>query len=178
MQKNSVDVFDYANFIMKRIRKGIVVSAKSDDKVNSLTIGWGEIGYVWSIPTFTIYIRKNRFTTGLVLNSKKFTINVPLDNKYDKEIIYLGTHSGRSEDKLTKVGFHINVDDKEFVSIDELPLTIECEVLYSQLQNKKAIPNDILERYYPEDVDSFNCGSNKDEHYEIIGKITNAYILK
>ena len=62
--------------------------------------------------------------------------------------------------------------------IRELPLTLECKVLYKQLQDKQAIPESIRESMYPEHVDSSNPMANRDYHIAYYGQIVKAYIIQ
>ena len=62
--------------------------------------------------------------------------------------------------------------------IRELPLTLECKVLYQQLQSKEAVPAFIREKMYPEDADSSNPGANRDYHIAYYGQIVKAYIIQ
>ncbi len=38
--KKDVDVLDYANDILKAVKKGVLITTKAEDKVNSMTIEW------------------------------------------------------------------------------------------------------------------------------------------
>ena len=60
--KKKINVFDYAGDIMKALDKGVLITTKADGKVDSMTLGWGTLGIDWSLPVFTAYIRKSRFT--------------------------------------------------------------------------------------------------------------------
>jgi len=55
-------------------------------------------------------------------------------------------------------------------------LTLECKIVYQQVQDKNAITPNNLERFYPQDVDSSFYGANKDLHTAYYGQIINAYI--
>ena len=57
--------------------------------------------------------------------------------------------------------------------IKELPLTLECKVIYKQKQDLSAIPEDIIKRYYPADETGF-----QDYHYAYYGEIVNAYLIE
>ena len=63
-------------------------------------------------------------------------------------------------------------------AIRELPLTLECRVLYRQLQDRTAIPEEIRRTMYPEDVDSSSPLANRDCHVAYYGKILKAYLLQ
>ena len=63
-------------------------------------------------------------------------------------------------------------------AVAELPLTLECKVIYKQAQEAAAIPEEIRRLQYPENVDGSFCGSNKDYHTAYYGEILAAYIIK
>ena len=46
--KEKIDVFDYAPEILKAMKTGILLTSKADEKVNTMTIGWGVLGIEWS----------------------------------------------------------------------------------------------------------------------------------
>ena len=56
-------------------------------------------------------------------------------------------------------------------------MTLECKIVYQQVQDKNAITPNNLERFYPQDVDSSFYGANKDLHTAYYGQI-NAYIIE
>ena len=43
MNKRKIDYTDYADTITKALKKGILLTTKSGDKVNSMVIGWGSV---------------------------------------------------------------------------------------------------------------------------------------
>lgn len=51
--KKEIEVFDYANEIMKSIKTGVLITTKAGDKVNSMTISWGTLGIEWGKMIFT-----------------------------------------------------------------------------------------------------------------------------
>lgn len=63
--KKSIDVLDYAGHICKAMKNGVLLTAKSQDRVNTMTIGWGTIGIEWNKPIFIAYIRESRYTRQL-----------------------------------------------------------------------------------------------------------------
>lgn len=62
-------------------------------------------------------------------------------------------------------------------AIKEFPLTLECRVLYRQLQDADQIPADIRAEMYPQDVPSTNPMANRDHHIMFHGEIVDAYLL-
>ena len=63
-------------------------------------------------------------------------------------------------------------------AIKELPLTLECKVIYRQTQVLSEIPADIQNSCYPQDVPSTFPMANKDVHIAFYGQIVDAYILE
>ncbi len=55
--KKQIDAFDYAGHICKAMKKGILLTTKVGDMVNTMTIGWGKIGIEWNRPVFIAYVR-------------------------------------------------------------------------------------------------------------------------
>ncbi|MCB6453646.1 hypothetical protein LI211_12720 [Erysipelatoclostridium ramosum] len=99
---------------------------------------------------------------------------------FDKKILGVcGTKSGRDIDKVKELGPTLEDPDKISVpGIKEPPLTLECKIVYQQVQDKNAITPNNLERFYPQDVDSSFYGANKDLHTAYYGQIINAYIIE
>lgn len=175
--KEQIDWRCYSTFITKSIRKGILITSSYENKVNSMTIGWGTLGFCYSRPIFIAFIRKTRFTKDLILKSKEFTVNIPLNEQ--KEITnFLGTKSGRDIDKIKSMNLTLVPGSKVLApAIKEFPLTLECKVLYYSLQDLSKLPNDIKEKYYP-DVSDERKIFNKEAHYAIYGEIVDSYIIK
>lgn len=177
--KKEIQLFDYAGHILSAIPKGVLVTAKADGKVNPMTIGWGTLGIEWGKPIFTVFVRESRFTKSMLDKNGEFTINVPYGT-YDKNILSVcGTKSGRDMDKVEALGLTLVEPEKIGVpGIRELPLTLECKVIYKQAQDPDAIEPDIKKRCYPADVDSTNPGANRDFHTAYYGEVVAAYIIE
>jgi flavin reductase (DIM6/NTAB) family NADH-FMN oxidoreductase RutF len=177
--KEKINVFDYANEIMKGIKTGLLLTTKADNKVNTMTISWGTLGVEWSKPIFTVFVRENRFTKHQLDESGEFTINIPY-GEFNKKILgFCGTRSGHNVDKIKELGLTLIPSDHiSAPGIKELPLTLECKVIYKEQQNPHEITEENNKRFYPQDVDSTFHGENKDYHTAYYGEIVSAYILK
>ena len=176
--KQDIEVFDHAKEIVSAIPKGVLLTTKNGDKVDMMTIGWGALGVEWGLPVFVAFVREGRFTREQLDASGEFTVNVPY-GEFDKNILaYCGTKTGRDTDKASDL--NLTLVESELVKapgIRELPLTLECKVLYRQLQDKDAIPPFIREKMYPAHLDSSNPGANQDYHIAYYGQIVKAYII-
>lgn len=172
-----VNAADYAETIIKAIPKGVLVTTKVE-KVNSMIIGWGTFGVEWAKPMFVIYIREGRFTREQLDKNPEFTVNIPLDG-YDKKILKVcGTESGRNIDKVKEAGLTlVESDDFSVPGVKELPLTLECRVVFRQKQELDFIAEKFA-KFYPQDVSGEAVGANKDAHIAYYGEIVGAYIAE
>lgn len=170
--KKKVNVFDYAATICESMKKGILLTAKDGDFVNSMTIGWGTLGIEWSRSVFVAYVRESRYTRQMIDATGEFTVNIPL-GQVDKNILSLcGTKSGRDLDKIRELGLHLEDPDQISVpGIRELPLTLECKVIFRNVQDETRLPEEIRSRYYS----AINEG---DFHIAYYGEILDAYIIE
>ena len=110
--------------------------------------------------------------------SGEFTVNIPYGEVDSKILAVCGTKSGRDTDKIAELGLElVESDVVSAPGIRQLPLTLECKVRCSSIQNIPMLPEDILSRYYPKGVDSSNPGRNEDFHVAYYGEIVNAYLI-
>lgn len=170
--KKMVDPFDYSGEFAKHMGKGILLTTKGESGVNTMTIGWGTIGIEWGRPMFVAYVRESRYTRQLLDENPEFTVNCPVGELDGKILGFCGTKSGREIDKIQALG--LNLEDPEKISVPgirQLPLTLECKVVYRNMQPTNNIPQEILDRYYPEK------NGERDFHYAYYGEIVSAYII-
>lgn len=170
--KKFIDVFDYAGTICKEMKKGILLTTKLGDQVNTMTIGWGMLGIEWGKPVFIALVRESRHTKSLLDGSGEFTVNIPYGETDRNILSFCGSKSGRDVNKIRE----LNLTPEEPVSVSvpgirQLPLTLECKVLYQQPQKEAAIPAGLLDRYYPRGADG------RDLHTAYYGEIVASYII-
>lgn len=171
--KKLVDAFDYAGHICKAYKPGILITAQVGEKVNPMTIGWGTMGVEWGRPIFVAYVRESRYTHQMLEESGEFTVNIPLDSVDTKILSVCGTKSGRDLDKVKELGLHLEPGYAIATpGIRELPLTLECKILYRVAQPTATIPEDIQQRYYPKDMNG-----HQDFHFAYFAEIVGAYII-
>lgn len=172
--KREVNVWDYAGHIMQDIGKGILLTTQAEGRVNTMTIGWGILGVQWAKPIFIALVRESRYTKQLLDKNGEFTVNVPL-GKIDPQILAIcGTKSGRDMDKIKELG--LTLEDGMTVSvpaIKELPLTLECRVIYKQDQDPAAIDSAVDARFYTK-----GTKNEGDYHTAYYGEVTAAYIVE
>ena len=176
--RKKIDVFDYTKEIMKALQSGILLTTKTEEKINSMTISWGFLGIEWGKPTFVTVVRENRFTKSQLDKNPEFTINIPV-GEFDKTILSTcGIKSGHTTDKIKELS--LTLEEPEIISVPairELPLTLECKVVYKQKQTAEAFSEEYIDQFYPQNIDSHFHGANKDFHTAYYGEIVSSYIL-
>ena len=53
---------------------------------NTMTIGWGWIGWCWKRPVFAVVVRPQRFTHDILERTGEFTVSVPTLLALKKEL--------------------------------------------------------------------------------------------
>ena len=172
--KRKIDPFDYANQILPAVKKGVLLTTKTDQQINTMSISWGTMGIQWGLPIFTVFVRGCRHTSTMLDKNPEFTVNIPLE-QCDKNIIRVcGTQSGRDVDKIKKLGLTAVPGETVSVpAIAQLPLTLECKVLYQQDQDLSALCEESRNQCYKP-----GTPNDGDFHTAYYGEITAAYILK
>ena len=83
----------------------MLVTAGDENSCNTMTASWGHLGCLWghNDPTAVIYLRPSRYTKEFVDEESYFSLCV-MDKSFKKQMAYLGSVSGRDEDKIGKAG--------------------------------------------------------------------------
>lgn len=172
--KRKINVWDYAGEIIEKTGNGVLLTTKAGDAVNTMTIGWGTLGIQWGKPIFIAYVRQSRYTKELLDKNGEFTVNVPM-GEFNKKILGVcGSKSGRDMDKIRELGLTLEEANNISVpGIKELPLTLECKVIYKQDQVLDFLEEESRSHYYaPGTADEY------DYHTAYYGEIVDAYIIE
>jgi flavin reductase (DIM6/NTAB) family NADH-FMN oxidoreductase RutF len=157
-------IHQHSELLLKQLPKGIFITVKSEEKVNTMTIAWGHIGVIWGKPIFIAYVRYSRYTYDLLLKAKDFTINVPVDQDLKEALKIAGTKSGRDIDKFKEANLTLKAASMTHSPlIKECKLNYECKILYRQTLEPALINEAVTSRYYP----------NHDTHIAFYGEIVN-----
>ncbi len=145
----------------------MLVTAKKDNDVNTMTAGWGGLGVMWGKNVAFVVIRPQRYTREFVDSSETFSLSF-FDVKYKKQLGYLGSVSGRDEDKITKSGFTV-LEHEDTPYFKEAKTVLLCKKLYKQEMKSECFINQELdEKWYPD----------KDYHEMYIAEIEKIMIKK
>lgn len=144
--KISIEDFSKEISIDKLDKEWFLITAEKDGVVNTMTASWGTIGVIWNKPVFMIYVRPQRHTTQFLEASDEFTVT--FFDGYKKELSYLGTVSGKDENKIEKVGFEIEyLNGKPTFKQGNLVAT--CKVLYkTSFEKDSFLMSNIVNEMY------------------------------
>ncbi|SRR5574344_330191 len=177
--KKIINPFDYATEICTPLPGGVLLTTQAEGRVDTMTIGWANIGRTWNKPTVVVYVRTGRFTHSLLEKNSEFTVNVPLGS-YDKTILgKAGTTTGRKVDKIKEFG--LTLEKPQVISvpgIKEFPLTLECKVIYKSNIKIADVHCDTVPDLYPPEISNPDVARNNEEHTLYVGEIVSAYIIE
>ncbi len=129
-------------------KEWLLVTAEADGKANTMTASWGGVGVMWGKNVAFVVIRPQRYTKEFIDQSETFSLSV-LDESYRKTYNYLGTVSGRDEDKITKSGLTL-AHDGATPYFEEANTVLVCKKLYAQEYTENSfLAKDLVERWYP-----------------------------
>ena len=142
----------------------LVTAQDASGKVNTMTASWGGVGVLWNKNVAFVFIRPQRYTREFIEQADSFSLCF-LDESYRKQLSYLGTVSGRDEDKIAKAGLHTaHIGDVPVFEEARLVLTIK------KLYKQSFAPECFIDK----SLDTQNY-AQKDYHIMYIGEITGAY---
>lgn len=158
---------DYAKEFLEALSKGAFLNVADGQEDNTMTIGWGTLGFMWGKPILMVMVRYSRHTFKLIENADCFTVSVPLNDGLKKELGYCGSKSGRDCDKwndlnLTKVKGH----KVSAPLVGECDLHYECKIISRQEVTNQTIMPEMVTAFY----------NNNDYHVLYYGEIVGTYL--
>ncbi len=156
---------DVADFL-KQLPLGAFLTVKSGNKINTMTIGWGSIGFIWRRPMMMVMVRYSRFTHELIKDATDFSVSVPLDGHLKKTLAEVGSKSGRDLNKFD--AFEITPEAARSINspvIADCGLIYECRILYKQPMEPGILDEVLEDKWY----------HDKDYHVLYYGEIVANY---
>lgn len=130
-------------------KEWMLVTAKKGDKVNTMTASWGGLGYLWEKNVAFIVLRPSRYTKEFIDSADTFSLTF-FEEGYKKELAYLGSVSGREEDKIAKSSFDV-LYDGEAPYFEQCNMVLFCKKLYHQEMNAESfVSSSLAEKFYPQ----------------------------
>jgi flavin reductase (DIM6/NTAB) family NADH-FMN oxidoreductase RutF len=163
----NIEYNELLNEAVSQLSKGAFLTVKSGDKVNTMTIAWGMIGFIWKKPIFQVLVRESRYTHELIEESEEFTVSIPINGEMQKELSFCGSKSGRDLDKLKACELHLVEGQKVNTPVIEAcSLHYECRIVAKQTLLKEHMLSDLVS----------DCYKNNDLHTLYYGEIVACYI--
>ena len=131
---------------------GAFLTVKNEGIVNTMTIAWGFVGFMWRKPHFITVVRPTRYTNDVLEEghgAECYTISVPFKGKLKNELTICGTKSGRDIDKSQVVSF---TPAKSVASpiVANCDLYYECKLNMVQALEGWLLPPQFAESLYPD----------------------------
>ena len=127
----------------------MLITAEKDGKVNTMTASWGGFGVMWGKNVAYIVIRPQRYTKEFVDSSATFSLSF-FDDSSRKMLSYLGTTSGRDEDKIQKSNLTV-IHEDSIPYFEEATKVVLCKKLFAQEYKPDSfIDQEINEKCYPD----------------------------
>lgn len=142
--------FDAMRETMEHMAHGGVFLSVGGETPNTMTIGWGWIGYCWKKPVFVAVVRPQRHTYEILRREGVFTVSVPTSTPLTRELAFAGTRSGREVDKFS--GHGLTAAPAQQVSapiVAECGLHFECRTLLVQDMTADQMDAAVLQSCYP-----------------------------
>ena len=146
---------------------GLLLAVGTPESNNAMTIGWGALGNVWGKigeNTVTVYVAEGRYTFQFMEKNKYFTV-MAFEDDYDYVLRYMGSHSGRDEDKADMLGLHTLYTENGTPYYAEASLVLECEIIYKAPFQTEGMCASARKFY-----ENFTAGV----HHMYIGNVVNA----
>ena len=142
----------------------MLISAEKDGEVNTMTAAWGGFGVMWHENVVFVVIRPQRYTKEFVDSNEYFSLSF-LPPQYKKQLTYLGSVSGKAENKIKKSGLNI-IKENGVPYFKESKLAIICKKLYVQNYNPDSfLDKELMNKWYPD----------KDYHTLYIAKVEKVF---
>jgi len=142
-------------------KEWMLITAGNEEKVNTMTASWGGFGVMYGKNVAFIFVRPQRYTKEFIDQEETFSLSF-LDKSYKDVLNYLGSVTGRIEDKIGKSGLTLDYTDQT-PYFSEANQVFICKKLYQQSLTGDSLINERFDTtYYPD----------KDYHIMYIAEIT------
>jgi flavin reductase (DIM6/NTAB) family NADH-FMN oxidoreductase RutF len=150
---------------MQQIVDGAFLTVKAEDALNTMTIGWATIGYIWNKPIMLVAVRLIRHTFGIIEQADDFTVSIP-STDMAKELDFCGTRSGRDVDKFEACRLPVAPAQRVGSPIIAVPgLHYECRIVYKTAMGPAHLSPELAQGFY----------AAEDYHTLYFGEIVDCY---
>lgn len=137
-----------------------LLTSGTPEKYNTMTAGWGTIGFNWGKPVFNCFVRPQRYTYEFMEKNEYFTVSFFSKDNH-KILSYCGANSGREVDKAKECGL-TPIEVCGSTAFEEAELVFVCRKVYvHDLDESEILDADLDSKWYPQ----------KDYHRSYFGEI-------
>ena len=148
-----------ADQIMEKIKKGAFLTVLAEGKVNTMTIGWATLGYIWMKPVFMIAVRDSRHTFGMLEKTDNFTVTIPAVNTCHEALKVCGSQSGRDIDKFKECALKQKAAQQVQSPIIDVPGNhYECRIVYKSAMDSAFLSPELTNLYPKKDYHTLYFG--------------------
>ena len=132
-------------------KEWMAVTAGSPKMSNAMTASWGGLGVMWGKNVAYVVIRQSRFTKTFIDKNNQFSLSF-LSEKHRRLMKFLGTVSGRNEDKMREAGVAVNFCDG-VPFLDLANLVFICRVMSATEVKAEDFIDENIDAQWYEDGD-------------------------
>ncbi len=142
----SQHLLDAQSEFVRRVGKdwALVTAGTEADGWNTMTIGWGSAGVLWSRPVVTVYVHPRRHTHQFLLDNDRFTVQL-FDNEHKRDLGILGSKSGRDGDKVALTSLTPRAIEGG-MTFEQATTTLVCRKLYTHRMVLDEVPATVREQ--------------------------------
>ena len=142
-------------------RQPQLLTAGDKTGLNTMTIGWCQLGRLWNLPVCTVYVRPERYTYQFMESHDYFTVSILPEEAKNVTALWCGK-SGRDVDKVKESGFTVAGAACGAPYFEEAGLVLVCKKAYWQdMDPTHFLDGELDGKWYPE----------RDYHRIFIGEI-------
>ncbi|MCU7494296.1 MAG: hypothetical protein HF314_04160 [Ignavibacteria bacterium] len=147
-----------------------VITAGKEDHYNSMTASGGGFGMLFMKPATWCILQATRYTLELIQKEKTYTMSY-LPDEYKKQILFLGSKSGRDSAKMEEVELTGVQAPSGDMSFKEARLILECKLTEITTPN----PDDFYTQEAKDYINEAYKGANDYRKY-VFGEITRVWL--
>ncbi len=148
----------------KFTHNGGFLTVQTETQLNTMTISWWSVGFIWKRPVLTVAVRPTRHTFELIQKAQDFTVTIPVPD-LPEALNVCGAISGRDQDKFNAAHLQTEAAQKTSSPVIAAPgIHYECRILLRSAMDHRQMASE-LDVFYPK----------KDYHTFFFGEILACY---
>ena len=127
-----------------------LLTAGDRQELNTMTIGWCQLGEVWHMPICTVFVRPERYTYSFMESHDYFTVSV-FDPSWKAMINDCGRRSGRDVDKVKAHNLTVCYGEGDAPYFAQAEWALVCKKMYFTDLNPTRMLDERLKGFYQTD---------------------------